>query len=43
LLHRGRLLAEGTLAELQARSGQQHLSDIFLALLNDQRSEASAA
>lgn len=43
LLHRGRLLAEGTLAELQALSGQQHLSEIFLALLGDQRSEASAA
>lgn len=43
LLHRGRLLTEGTLAELQAQSGRQHLSEIFLAMLQDPGLEASAA
>jgi ABC-type multidrug transport system ATPase subunit len=33
LIHKGRLLAEGTLAELQTLSGQTRLSDIFLALV----------
>jgi sodium transport system ATP-binding protein len=33
LMHKGRLLAEGTLAELRALSGQKRLSDIFLALV----------
>lgn len=33
LLHKGRILAEGTLAQLRALSGQERLSDIFLALV----------
>lgn len=33
LLHEGRLIAEGTLPELQQRAGQQRLTDIFLALV----------
>jgi len=33
LMHKGRILAEGTLAELRALSGQTRLSDIFLALV----------
>ena len=33
LMHRGRMLAEGTLAELRALSGKERLSDIFLALV----------
>jgi sodium transport system ATP-binding protein len=33
LMHKGKLLAEGTLAELRALSGQKRLSDIFLALV----------
>jgi len=33
LLHKGKLLAEGTLGELRALSGQERLSDVFLALL----------
>jgi len=33
LMHRGRMLAEGTLAELRAQSGHERLSDIFLNLV----------
>jgi len=33
LMHKGMLLAEGTLHQLQALSGQRRLSDIFLALV----------
>lgn len=33
LLHKGRLLAEGTLAELRALAGRERLSDVFLALM----------
>jgi len=33
MLHKGRLLAEGTLAQLRVLSGQERLSDIFLALV----------
>jgi len=33
LLHRGKLLAEGTLGELRAMSGRERLSDVFLTLV----------
>lgn len=33
LLHKGKLLAEGTLGELRALSGRERLSDVFLALV----------
>lgn len=33
LMHRGRMLAEGTLTELRALSGQERLSEIFLTLV----------
>jgi ABC-type multidrug transport system ATPase subunit len=33
LMHKGKLLAEGTLHQLQVLSGQRRLSDIFLALV----------
>ncbi|HYF50066.1 MAG TPA: ABC transporter ATP-binding protein [Planctomycetota bacterium] len=33
LMHKGKLLAEGTLHELQKLSGQRRLSDVFLALV----------
>jgi sodium transport system ATP-binding protein len=32
LLHRGRLVSEGTIPELQARTGKERLVDMFLAL-----------
>jgi sodium transport system ATP-binding protein len=33
LMHKGRILAEGTLAQLREKSGQERLSDVFLALV----------
>lgn len=33
LMHKGRLLAEGTIAELRETSGKQRLSDIFRELV----------
>ena len=33
MMHKGKLLAEGTLAELRAQSGAERLSDVFLALV----------
>jgi sodium transport system ATP-binding protein len=33
IIHQGRLLAEGTLADLRARYGQQVLEDIFMAVV----------
>ncbi|HEY3245027.1 MAG TPA: ABC transporter ATP-binding protein [Phycisphaerae bacterium] len=35
LLHNGRLIAEGTIAELRAQVGAQRLSDIFLKLVGN--------
>ncbi|GMV96980.1 MAG: ABC transporter ATP-binding protein [Phycisphaerae bacterium] len=35
LLHQGRLIAEGDMAQLRARVGRQRLTDIFLALVGD--------
>lgn len=35
LIHRGRLVAEGTLAELYAATGKNRLSDVFLHLVRD--------
>lgn len=43
LLHRGRLLLEGTLAELQEQAGCQRLTEIFLHVLAAQPSEGQAA
>lgn len=34
LLHRGQLLYEGTLEQLRAATGQQHLTDMFLQLMD---------
>jgi len=39
LLHRGALLAEGTLEELRQLSEQERLTDIFLALVEDKDGE----
>jgi sodium transport system ATP-binding protein len=36
IIHRGRLLAEGTLAQLRERFGKQDLEDIFVDVLGDQ-------
>lgn len=33
MIHRGQLLAEGTLAELRAKSGRERLSDVFRTLV----------
>jgi ABC-2 type transport system ATP-binding protein/sodium transport system ATP-binding protein len=44
LLHRGRLMHEGTLAELQARTGLTTLTDMFLeSLAREEREEHAAA
>jgi sodium transport system ATP-binding protein len=43
LLHRGRLMHEGTLAELQSRTGLPTLTDMFLKGLVDQEAEEPAA
>jgi sodium transport system ATP-binding protein len=40
LMHKGRILAEGTLAELRAISGQERLSDVFLALVEREEGKA---
>jgi sodium transport system ATP-binding protein len=42
LIHRGRLLAEGTLAELQKRTGHDRLTDIFLSLVDEPEKESNA-
>ena len=39
LLHRGRLLAEGTLEELRQLSGHERLTDIFLSLVEEDGEE----
>lgn len=36
LIHQGRLIAEGTLADLQTLSGEQRLSEIFLKLIAEE-------
>jgi sodium transport system ATP-binding protein len=36
IIHRGRLLAEGTLAQLRERFGKRDLEDIFVDVLGDQ-------
>lgn len=36
LIHQGRLIAQGTFAQLQASSGEQRLSDIFLKLIHEE-------
>jgi sodium transport system ATP-binding protein len=43
LLHRGRLMHEGTLAELQSRTGLSTLTDMFLAGLAREESQEPAA
>jgi sodium transport system ATP-binding protein len=35
IIHRGRILSEGSLAELRARHGMQDLEDIFVAVVGD--------
>jgi ABC-type multidrug transport system ATPase subunit len=35
LIHRGRLIAEGDLESLRAKSGRQRLSDVFLSLVGE--------
>ena len=42
LLHRGRLMHEGTLAELQAATGCRTLTEIFLRSLATGRQEPAA-
>jgi sodium transport system ATP-binding protein len=36
IIHRGRLLAEGSLAQLRDRFGKHDLEDIFVDVLGDQ-------
>jgi sodium transport system ATP-binding protein len=43
LLHEGRLIAEGTLAELRAQTGRERLSDIFLQMIEGEQESAGAA
>ncbi|MGN6134862.1 MAG: ATP-binding cassette domain-containing protein, partial [Aureliella sp.] len=43
LLHRGQLLHIGTLSELQAATGQQHLTDMFLSILRVHNTSAGEA
>jgi ABC-2 type transport system ATP-binding protein/sodium transport system ATP-binding protein len=43
LLHRGRMMHEGTLAELQAATGLTSLTEMFLAGLARDPAEAGAA
>ena len=42
MLHKGKLLAEGTLAQLRQSTGQERLSDIFLALVERVEGRPSA-
>ncbi len=42
LLHQGRLVAEGTLAELRALAGEQRLSSIFLKLVHNNQGVPAA-
>ena len=42
LLHRGKLLHSGTLEELRAAIGEQHLTDMFLKIMRENSSEAQA-
>ena len=43
LLHRGRIMHEGSLAELQSRTGLKTLTDMFLAGLAQEKAEGQAA
>jgi sodium transport system ATP-binding protein len=43
LLHQGRLIAEGTLAELRAQTGRERLSDIVLQMIESEQESAGAA
>jgi sodium transport system ATP-binding protein len=43
LLHKGRIMQEGSLAELQARTGLRTLTDMFLAGLTHETGEQAAA
>jgi len=36
IIHRGRLLAEGTLAELRQRTGEEDLDEVFLKLIGEE-------
>jgi sodium transport system ATP-binding protein len=40
IIHRGRLLAEGTLDELRQRSGEQDLEELFFRLISEAEGEA---
>jgi sodium transport system ATP-binding protein len=42
IIHDGRVLAFGTLAELQERTGRHYLEDVFLALVTDARDQDGA-
>lgn len=42
ILHRGRILAEGTLDELQEKHGHRDLEDLFFDLIHEQEIAASA-
>jgi ABC-type Na+ transport system ATPase subunit NatA len=35
IIHHGRVLAQGTLAELRQESGMHYLEDIFLSVVKD--------
>ena len=39
LLHRGRLIAEGSLEELQQQKGKERLTDIFLSMVEEENRE----
>jgi sodium transport system ATP-binding protein len=41
IIHGGRLLAEGTVAELRQRAGKTDLEDVFVALTGAEKEEAA--
>jgi sodium transport system ATP-binding protein len=43
LIHKGRLMAEGTLEELRDHTGQQDLDDVFVAYVNSQTAETEVS
>lgn len=42
LLHRGRLIYNGTLAEVRKETGKEHLTDMFLSMMRDREQQGDA-
>lgn len=42
LLHRGKLIYNGTLAEIRNATGKEHLTDMFLSVMRDRESQGAA-